>query len=79
VHVSPHPVFGRSGNDLTLTVPVTFPELAMGTTLTCRRWTRTKVSLKVKAGTPSGRILRVRGRGIANATAAPATCWSPCR
>ncbi len=65
VHVSPHPLFGRSGNDLTLTVPVTFPELAMGTTLTVPTLDGDrKVTLKVKAGTPSGRVLRVRGRGI---------------
>jgi molecular chaperone DnaJ len=66
VHVGPHPVFGRSGNDLTLTVPVTFAELAMGTTLTVPTLdTDGKVSLKVAAGTPTGRTLRVRGRGIA--------------
>jgi len=66
VHVKPHRVFGRSGDDLTLTVPVTFPELAMGTTLTVPTLDKDhKVSLKVKPGTPSGRILRVRGRGIA--------------
>jgi molecular chaperone DnaJ len=65
VHVSPHSLFGRSGNDLTLTVPVTFPELAMGTTLTVPTLDdERRVSLKVKAGTPSGRVLRVRGRGI---------------
>jgi len=65
VHVSPHSLFGRSGNDLTLTVPVTFPELAIGTTLTVPTLDNDgKVSLKVKAGTPSGRVLRVRGRGI---------------
>ena len=34
VHVSGHELFGRSGDNLTLTVPVTFPELALGTTLT---------------------------------------------
>ena len=65
VHVSPHALFGRSGNDLTLTVPVTFPELAMGTTLTVPTLDSDgKVSLKVKPGTPSGRTLRVRGHGI---------------
>jgi molecular chaperone DnaJ len=66
VHVTPHAVFGRSGNDLTLTVPVTFPELAMGTTLTVPTLDDDgKVTLKVAPGTPSGRTLRVRGRGIA--------------
>ena len=65
VHVAPHAVFGRSGNDLTLTVPVTFPELAMGTTLTVPTLDDDgRVTLKVTAGTPSGRTLRVRGRGI---------------
>jgi molecular chaperone DnaJ len=66
VHVNPHAVFGRSGNDLTLTVPVTFPELALGTTLTVPTLDDDrKVSLKVASGTPSGRTLRVRNRGIA--------------
>ena len=65
VHVTPHSIFGRSGNDLTLTVPVTFPELAMGTTLTVPTLDdEGKVTLKVTPGTPTGRTLRVRGRGI---------------
>lgn len=63
VHVNPHRVFGRSGHDLTITVPVTFPELALGTTLTVPTLDG-KVSLKVQPGTSSGRTLRVRGRGI---------------
>jgi molecular chaperone DnaJ len=68
VHVTPHPVFGRSGDDLTLVVPVSFPELVMGTTLTVPTMdgsnTDGTVSLKVPAGTASGRTLRVRGKGI---------------
>ncbi|MGH3839006.1 MAG: molecular chaperone DnaJ [Pseudonocardiaceae bacterium] len=64
VHVTPHPLFGRSGDDLTLTVPVSFPELVMGTTLTVPTMDGT-VSLKVPAGTANGRTLRVRGKGIA--------------
>ncbi|GAB3287488.1 molecular chaperone DnaJ [Parasphingorhabdus pacifica] len=63
VHVSPHRVFGRSGDDLTITVPVTFPELTLGTTLTVPTLDG-KVSLKVQPGTSSGRTLRVRGRGV---------------
>ncbi len=69
VHVTPHTVFGRSGDDLTLSVPVTFPELAMGTTLTVPIMdagaTNGTVSVKVPAGTTAGRTLRVRGKGIA--------------
>ncbi|MGH7749273.1 MAG: DnaJ C-terminal domain-containing protein, partial [Candidatus Dormibacteria bacterium] len=63
VHVNPHPVFGRSGDDLTMTVPVSFPELVMGATLTVPTLDGT-VSLKVPAGTANGRTLRVRGKGI---------------
>ncbi|MGH3976537.1 MAG: molecular chaperone DnaJ, partial [Pseudonocardiaceae bacterium] len=63
VHVSPHPVFGRSGDDLTLVVPVSFPELVMGTKLTVPTMDGT-VSLKVPAGTANGRTLRVRGKGV---------------
>jgi len=63
VHVTPHPVFGRSGDDLTVTVPVSFPELVSGTTLTVPTMDGT-VTLKVPAGTSSGRTLRVRGKGI---------------
>jgi molecular chaperone DnaJ len=64
VHVTPHAVFGRSGNDLTIKVPVTFTELALGTTLDVPTLDG-KVSLRVAAGTASGRVLRVRGKGIA--------------
>ncbi len=67
VHVTPHRLFGRSernSDDLTLTVPVTYPELALGTTLTVPTLDST-VSLKIPAGTTSGRTFRVRGRGVA--------------
>jgi len=63
VHVTPHPVFGRTGNDLTLKVPVTFSELALGTTLEVPTL-EGKVALRVPPGTSSGRVLRVRGKGI---------------
>lgn len=64
VHVNPHPIFGRSGNDVTLTVPVTFPELALGTSLTVPTL-EGKVTVKVPAGTNSGRVMRAKGKGIA--------------
>jgi molecular chaperone DnaJ len=65
VHVNPHPVFGRSetdAHDLTLNVPVTFPELTLGTTLSVPTLDG-KVSLKVPPGSQPGRTLRVRGKG----------------
>lgn len=63
VHVRKHSLFGRSGDDLTLTVPITFPEAALGTTLRVPTLDA-PVSLKIAPGTPSGRTLRVRGRGV---------------
>jgi molecular chaperone DnaJ len=69
VHVNPHPLFGRSErnpDDLTLRVPVTYPELAQGTTLTVPTLDG-KVTLKVPPGTGSGRTFRVRGRGVRRA------------
>lgn len=63
VHVRPDKVFGRDGNDLTVTVPVSFTELALGTTLSVPTLDG-KVGVKVPKGTADGRILRVRGRGV---------------
>ena len=63
VHVARHPVFGRSGRNLTITVPVTYPEAVLGTTITVPTLDG-KVSLKVPPGTQSGKVLRVRGRGV---------------
>ncbi|WP_156754589.1 molecular chaperone DnaJ [Actinokineospora pegani] len=64
VHVTPHPVFGRDGNNLTLRVPVSFTELALGTTISVPTL-EGSVSARVAPGTPSGRVLRVRGKGVA--------------
>jgi len=63
VHVGKHPLFGRNGRNLTMTVPVTFPEAALGTTVTVPTLD-SKVTLKVPAGTASGTVMRVRGRGV---------------
>jgi molecular chaperone DnaJ len=63
VRVGAHPLFGRTGDDLTLTVPITFAEAALGTTLRVPTLDGS-VALKVAPGTPSGRTLRVRGRGV---------------
>jgi molecular chaperone DnaJ len=63
VHVKPDKVFGRDGDDLTVTVPVAFHELALGTTLSVPTL-EGKVGVRVPKGTSDGRILRVRGRGV---------------
>ncbi len=63
VHVEPHAIFGRRGKDLTINVPITFPEATLGATITVPSLDN-PVSLKVPPGTRSGRTFRVRGRGL---------------
>jgi molecular chaperone DnaJ len=65
VHVQPHPVFSIDGANLRLTVPVSFDEAALGATVEVPTLDGSVVKLKVPAGTPSGRVLRLRGRGVA--------------
>ena len=64
VRVRDDKVFTRSGDDLEVTVPVTFGELALGGTVTVPTLEKS-VKVKIPAGTPNGRTLRVKGRGIA--------------
>ncbi len=63
VRVGRHNVFGRKGRNLTLAVPVGFAEATLGTTLTVPTLDD-PVTLRVPAGTPSGRTFRVKGRGV---------------
>jgi len=63
VHVRADKVFGRDGDDLTVTVPVSFAELALGSTLSVPTLDGS-VGVRVPKGTADGRILRVRGRGV---------------
>ncbi len=64
VHVAPHPVFGRTGHNLTVTVPVTFPEATLGAEIKVPAHRGMPVSLRIPAGTPNGRTFRVRGKGV---------------
>jgi molecular chaperone DnaJ len=64
VHVAPHSLFGRKGDHVTLTVPVTFPEAALGADVAVPTLDGTPVTLRVPAGTSSGRTFRVKGRGV---------------
>jgi molecular chaperone DnaJ len=64
VHVRAHEIFGRSGDNLTLTVPVTFPEAALGSDVKVPTLDGKTVTLKLPPGTSSGRVLRVRGNGV---------------
>jgi len=64
VNVRKHPVFERDGLNLRVNVPVTFTEAALGATIQVPTLGGAPVKLKVAPGTPSGRILRVKGRGV---------------
>jgi molecular chaperone DnaJ len=64
VHVHAHPLFGRNGNDLTLRLPVTFAELALGADVKVPTLDG-PVTVRIAPGTPSGKVLRVRGKGVA--------------
>ena len=63
VSVAPHDMFGRNGKDLTLTVPITFAEAALGATVTVPTLDG-QVTLRIPPGTRSGRTFRVRGHGV---------------
>ncbi|PWI42513.1 molecular chaperone DnaJ [Streptomyces sp. ICBB 8177] len=65
VHVGTHAVFGRKGDNLTVTVPVSFPEAALGGEIKVPTLHGPAVTLRLPPGTPNGRTLRARGKGAA--------------
>ena len=64
VRTAPHPLFGRNGRDLTLRVPITYPEAVLGADVTVPTLEGEPVTLRIPPGTDSGRTFRVRGRGV---------------
>lgn len=70
VHVGAHDFFGRAGNDITLDVPVTYAEAALGTTLEVPLPRGGATKIRIAAGTASGSTLRIRGAGAPKARGA---------
>jgi molecular chaperone DnaJ len=64
VHVKPHPVFGRNSDNLTVTVPVTISELALGAEIRVPTHRGAAVTVRIPPGTPNGQVFRVPGRGV---------------
>ncbi len=64
LHVKPHAVFSRKGENIALTVPVTFTEATLGGDIKVPTLTGDEVTLRIAPGTSNGRVLRVKGRGI---------------
>ena len=66
VQIAPHPVFHRDGDDILITLPITIDEAVLGGKITAPTIDG-PVSLTIPKGASSGRILRLRGRGVARA------------
>ena len=64
LHVKPHPIFSRKGENLTITLPITFTEAALGADIKVPTMSGEDVTVRIAPGTPNGRTLRVKGRGI---------------
>jgi molecular chaperone DnaJ len=64
LHVKPHPIFSRKGENLTITLPITFAEATLGADIKVPTMSGEDVTLRIAPGTPNGRTLRVKGRGI---------------
>lgn len=69
VGVPKHPIFGRDGDHLRVEVPVTFLEATLGATIEVPTIDGDVVKMKVPPGTPSGKVLRVKGRGVRGGSA----------
>ena len=64
VHVTPHPIFSRKDENIHLTIPITFSEAALGADISIPTLDGDEVTVRIAPGTPSGRTLRVKGRGV---------------
>ena len=64
IKVRPHPVFTRDGDNVRVVVPVTFAEAVLGAVISVPVLGGEPVKLKVAPGTPNGRTLRVKGKGV---------------
>ena len=64
MHVTPHPIFSRKDENIHLTLPVTFAEAALGADIKVPTLEGDEVTVRIAPGTPSGRTLRVKGRGV---------------
>ena len=64
VHVTKHPVYTRDGDNLLMTLPVTFTEAALGADIAVPTIDGEEVKVRLAPGTQNGKVLRLKGRGI---------------
>ena len=68
LHVKAHPIFSRKAENIVLTLPVTFVEATLGADIKVPTLDGEEVTVRLAPGTPNGRTLRVKGRGIKKGT-----------
>lgn len=64
ITITPHEVFGRDGNNLLIDIPITYSEAVLGADVKVPTISGGTVTVRVPPGTPSGKVMRVRGRGV---------------
>ncbi len=64
ISIEPHEVFDRDGANLLVDVPVTYPEAVLGADVKVPTLSGTTVTVRLPPGTPSGKVFRVRGKGV---------------
>lgn len=64
VHVTPHPIFGRKGENLTITLPITFAEATLGADVPVPTIDGDEVTLRIAPGSQNGKTLRIKARGV---------------
>lgn len=64
LHVKPHTIFSRKGENILLNLPVTFVEATLGADIKVPTLSGEDVTVRISPGTPNGRTLRVKGRGV---------------
>lgn len=68
IRVKPHPLFARSGDDISLDLPITLDEAVLGAKIEVPTVSG-RVQLTIPKGTSSGRVFRLKGKGVHNTTA----------
>lgn len=68
LNVKPHPVFTRKGDNLLMTLPVTFAEAALGADIKVPTLSGEEVTVRLAPGTSNGRVLRIKGHGVKGAS-----------
>jgi molecular chaperone DnaJ len=67
LHVKPHPIFSHKGENILMNLPVTFAEATLGADVMVPTFSDEEVVVRLPPGTPNGRVLRIKGRGIKKA------------